>query len=231
MYYNYNKRNIRNWLSDDKRSKELTHKNTEYLREFKQLHREFRRLSVITFTLIKRFEMTDLYALFVSIEKQKSFIGKVITDLKEYGVEPKWDSVFIRDIRSVRNRIQYVFRILIENLRLTEMYPYLKDVGFDRLIDFSIKYPEDEEACASQLMGEVREYNEAHPEEIERYMESVQGEIEARDKHRKKIAEANAREKEAKRLAKKLENEEVREIRENRRKKERPRHYGELKGL
>lgn len=215
MYYNYNAKTLSGWMKDNTRPTKLTRKNLDYLRDAKEINQEFKRVSIIIHTLVVHFEMKELSAMYGSVEKQRGFVRALIVNLKEYGVESKWEAVFDRNLKSLHERVSYLFRILRDNIKLTSLYPYLSAVGFDRLVDFSMNYPADSNACVEQLMREVREYNSTHADEIERHMESVQEEIDNRDRHRKRIAEGIGLEKEAKRLEKKLARQEEKEIREN----------------
>ena len=215
----YGRKRVNDWLNEKNRPKELTRKNLEYVRELNQIEREFSRLIVIAYLLITEFNMNGLRQIFLSAQRQKKFVQAVKLSLKEYGVETEWHKVFDRDIESLRKRLDHAFKIIVENIRLTESYPYFKNVGFDKLIDFSIDYikakDNDDTVIVNQLKEEIEEYNASHQQEIVKHMESVKDEIEVLERHRAKIEADKKAEKRARKLAKKEADAEVREIKKN----------------
>ncbi len=164
--------------------------------------------------------MNGLRQIFLSAQRQKMFVVAVKLSLKEYGVEPKYYKVFDRNIDIIRRRLDHVFKIITENIRLTEYYPYFQNVGFEKLIDFSVDYiaavgTDDNQALAEYLVKEIENYNADHPKEVKEHMETVKDEIEILERHRAKIQANKKAERTARRLAKKAEDEEVREIKRN----------------
>ena len=216
----YGRKSINDWLIDNERPKVINSKNVEYVRELNQITKEFSRVIVITYLLITRFGMNGLRQIFLSAQRQKMFVVAVKLSLKEYGVEPKYYKVFDRDIDIIRSRLDHVFKIITENIRLTEYYPYFQNVGFEKLIDFSVDYiaafgTDDNQALAECLVKEIENYNADHPKEVKEHMETVKDEIEILERHRAKIQASKKAERTARRLVKKAEDEEVREIKRN----------------
>lgn len=216
----YGRKTIQTWMDDKRRPKGCTALNMEYIRDLKQYEREFSRIIIICYFLLKECKMGDVRQMFFSAKKQKEFIYAVKYDLKKYIVTDEWQKVFQRDFQKLRNRLDHVFRIIQENIRLTDMYPYFQDVGFDRLIDFSIEYPKDNDACASQLLSEISDWKAKHPDEVEAHLQKVQPEIEIRDRHRAEVRESARIEKEIRKAARKAENAEIREMKQNEHKRQ-----------
>lgn len=205
-------------LNDKKRDNNVTQKNLEYLREFKECRRELGRIVIIAYLLITKFQIYDTRQIFYSARKQRRLCASVIGDLKEYGIDQKYHKAIQRDIKSIHNRAAYAFKMIQENIRMTEYYPYFMAVGFDKLMDWSTKYPEDNEMWAAQLIGEITEWNAEHPEEIAKHMESIAEEKANMERHRAKVKADAIAEKEARREAKKRETAYIKEMRENEKK-------------
>lgn len=203
MLYSTKRLRVNDWLNDRQRPDYLTHSNVVYLRAYKDAYQKLNRISIITYVLGKQFGI-DVWSMFQSAEKQKKFCRAVIKDLKEYGVSKMWAPIFKRDTEYLEERVQYVFKIIVHNVKLTEMYPYFDKIGFERLIDFSVKLPEEREEMCSQLLRDIKEYNDSHPEEVQAHMESVRDELEAWSRHRQKISENAKAEKQAIKMAKRL---------------------------
>lgn len=219
-YNVYNQTTMRTWMNTPDRPEGMNQRGKNYFLELKQIDQEFKRNNVILYFLVTRHSVNDLRKAMYSGKKQRQLIYSVMEQLKAYQVSSKWERVFQRDIRNLANRADYVLLIIRENLRLTEMYPFFEAAGFERLIDFGIKYAEGDDDAADQLQREMDEWNAGHQEDIRRHMEETEEERQNRDKRRQKIAEDRASEKLAKRLAKKAAKAEAREIRENHRKYE-----------
>lgn len=216
----YGRKTIKTWMDDKRRPKGCTALNMEYIRDLKQYEREFSRIIIICYFLMARCNITDVRQMFVSAKRQKDLILAIRIDLKKYEVTQEWYKVFQYTFDSFRRRLDHVFRIIQENIRLTDMYPYFQDVGFDRLIDFSIDYPKDNDACAEQLLSEISDWNAKHPDEVEAHLQKVQPEIEIRDKHRAEVRESARIEKEIRKAARKAENAEIREMKQNEHKRQ-----------
>lgn len=220
MYYDYGARRINDWLVM-KKNPIGNPRNIEYIRELNQLFREFKRIAIITYMLKTRFGIEDVQSMLSSATKQRDFVYAVKLQVKEYGVDPEWDRVFDHDIDSMKRRVAYVFRVMADIIKLTELYPYFRAVGFERLVDYGFQYPNESDKATEVLAREIAEYNKKHPEEVAEHMRSTQAERDARDRHRQKIAEQTKLEKESNRLAKKLMRQEEKEIKENAKKEKR----------
>lgn len=210
------------WL-DEKDTPEGTNRIAlEVFRELKDIDKRMARNNIIMFFLISRYGM-DLWAQMTSTKKQREIVSAVKKKIKGderrqipgHAITAEWVPVFQRNIQSLRRRANRVFGSIKVNLEETELYPYFATVGFDRLVDFSAQYPEDKEAQAKQLQREIEEWNSEHREAIDNYMASIAERIANRDARKARIAEDEKAEKEARRLARKMANAEVKEIRAN----------------
>lgn len=217
MYRQFESRTVNNWMDEPKRPEGMNRRGKEYFLEVKQLDKEFARNNILLFFFVTRYGMGDLRTMMRSGKRQRELIYSLMKDLKKYAVTEEWDKVFRREINNLDKRCKHVFFILKDNIRLTELYPYFQETGFDRLVDFGVRYANADDSAADQLEKEIAEWRAGHEKEIAEHMASVAGEIAARDEHRRRVAEQDKAEKEARRLARKAANAEVREIRENNR--------------
>lgn len=212
--------NVNRWLNDKDRVEGMNKRSAKYFREYKQAEREKGRNIVILYYLITRYNLTGCYSMFGSERKQKKYIQAVKMSLKEYSLEQRWERDFDKDLTNLKKRTDFVFRIIQENIRMTELYPFFREVGFDRLADFGVKYAKGDEEAADQLAAEISKWNAEHFGEVQSYMESIAEEKANMEAHRARIQAEEKAEKEAKRMLKKQERDEIKEIRENHRKYE-----------
>lgn len=203
------------WLDIPDKPEGMNKRSARFFREYKTVERMFSRNIIILYFLITRLDMKECYQMFVSSRKQKDFIVAVKMNLKQYAVEEKWEKEFERDIYNHKRRCQHVLRIIQENIRLTDLYPYFQTVGFERLTDFSVDYAKGEDEAADQLEQEIQEWNAEHSRAVETYMESIAEEKAIIEAHRAKVKAEEKAEKKARREAKKAENAEIREMQKN----------------
>lgn len=214
MYYNYSRKRINDWTKED-RQEGMNRRSARYFLEFKEISQEFSRNNAILYFLIKQMGMTELSGIFGSHIKQKRLVRAVMADLKQYAMTEDWEKAFDLDIRMLRERTRYVFAIIKANIKLTELYPYFEQVGFDKLMDFSVKYNDGDDEAADALREEIEKWNAEHQDEIKAHMDATAEERENLIRYRARIAEDNKAEKKARRLARKAQNDEVKEIRRN----------------
>lgn len=179
---------VNDWLDDKTKKEGCTKKQVELLREYKQLFAEFGRIGVLAYFLTVRLGVTDCQKMMMSVSDQRDYIYSVMCDLKKYSLDNDLVPMFRKNIKSLRHRVDHVFRICTEeNLRLTKYYPYFKETGFDQLIDFNLKYSDGPDSVLDVLIPKIEAWNAEHQDDIDKHMESVQHEIEVRDAHRQKI--------------------------------------------
>ena len=218
-YFGREYRDLNDWLNDPRRSATLTRKNMEYLGEFKDLEAELKRISMLTYFLMAKCGIYGVRAMHESAKKQCGFIRKVIVDLKKYGVAKEDEKAFDRDIKKIRNRVEYVYPIIKENVRLTEYYPYFSERGFDRLLDYTLLRGVIDEKEQERLYEDVQDWNERHLEKVREYAEQIRPEVEKIAERKRQIHEKEMLERKTLRDARKAADAEVKEIRENERKR------------
>lgn len=216
MYYDPGKQRTNYWLDDKDRPLGPNRRSLAMLRQYKQLKQELSRNLVVLYFLMTRMGMGELRTMFYSAKKQKQYVRAVIFSLKEYAVTEDWEEVFVRDIRLLHERCEYVLTIIRHNLKLTEYMPYFTEVGFDKLVDFSNQHrKEHDDQAADDLEADILAWNAEHADAVKAYMDSIADEKAAMEAHRARIAEQERAEKKAAREQRKAENAEVREIRKN----------------
>lgn len=213
---------ITDWFNDAERPEGMNRRGADYFYQIKDIKQKFIRNNIILYFLITRYGMgDDLRSMLHSSKEQGKLMHKALKELKGdgehpgYAVTQQWDAVFQKDIAKFKKRADYVFRIIEENVKLTELYPYFQTIGFERLVDFGAKYAGGDTEQADQLQREIEEWNADHQEEIKAHMEEVAPLIAARDAHRQKVIEDTKAERRSRRIARQLETAEAREIREN----------------
>lgn len=214
-YFGVKRLTLNDWLNDAERPEKLTRKNMEYLGEMKEVSAEIGRISMVTYFLLTRCHVTGVRQMLNSSIKQRRFVKKVIVDLKKYGVTHEYEKAFERDIRKLKNRIEYVYPIIRENVRLTEFYPYFDEVGFERLLDYTMLVSVTDDEEERRLYENAVEWNNRHRKEVDEYIERIRPEVERIEERKKRLKEEAMAEREMKKRAKKAENDEVREIKNN----------------
>lgn len=203
MYYDYSCMRLQDWLNNPKRPKELYKANIEFLRDAKDLLYLIGRNKVLLWFLMVRLNVVEVRALFYSCKKQKELVYAVRAQLKEFGVTSKYIKMFKRELTSIRRRVDYVYQIVIENLRMTEYYPYFQSVGFEVLKDFTYNHSfENGTELEDELIADIAKWNSEHQEEIAAYMDSIKEEKENMERLRAKNKEDKKREKEEAKRAK-----------------------------
>lgn len=187
-----------------------------YFREYKQCQTELGRNQTILFFLVVKLGIEDLRTVFESGRKQKTYIRAMKESLKRHGVTQEWYSVFDKDIEGLHRRCDHVLLIIKANLKLTPLYPYFENGGFDRLMEYGNRAFEEETASAA-LEEEINTWNAEHADLIAKHMEDTEEERQNLMKHRAKIKAEEKAEKQARKDARKAENAEVKEMMHNQR--------------
>lgn len=217
--YDYGAKGVEAWLNDRTRPKSLTRLNMKYLGELKQCSMELGRCSQIAYFLAKRTDLKamkdNVVTMLNSTVKQNTFVKRVMVDLRKYGVRPEDTPLFEKQVNALYVRCDWVFKILRENVRLTEYHPYFTAVGYERLISYAraTRYGDATEEDA--LAKEIEEWNMRHREEVEGYKASIADEVARYEARRREQAEAAEEEKRIRRELRKAESAEVKEIQEN----------------
>lgn len=209
----YGQRIIQDWIEDKRKSPlkegDISLLNVEYAMDMYRIKREFSRITTLNYFCMKRlskskYEENNYRCMLNSAIKQRDFCWAVYCNLEEWVVEPKWKRTFERDIKQLESRQQHVYRIVQENLKLTEYWPYFEAVGFERLLNFETEYREDPyDIVLDPLLTEIEAWNREHKDEVDAYMKKIQPELDRKIAFlARKEAMAEA-EKEAERAKKK----------------------------
>lgn len=189
-------RDIKSWQYDKKRVKGCSRKNVDILRELKDIEVQLGRIGTLTYFLLTRFSDFNASAMMHSARNQRNLVRWAISQVKEYRIDPPWDTVFDRNINRFVKRIDYCYMICKENLRLSKHWPYFEKVGFDRLLEFEQKYEEGEGSVLDKLIPEMERWEDEHEMEIDIYMESISDELDRHNKWKeKKLADIKASKK------------------------------------
>lgn len=217
---------MRRWLNDENRKKGCTAKNLEYIRKLRELETELKRIMIMNYFLLNQINLDEVAkngigTMLRSAKKQVDLMFSVCEDLKIYKVDTETQVRFDKDISKVERRIEYIFQIVKENLRLTKYWVYFNSVGFEKLLDVDFvdfKLRKKYETSLDYLLPEIEQFNKDHEKEITEYLESIREEKETIENFRKKKREDYKQEKQAERERKKEENEYVKEIKNNEKK-------------
>jgi len=170
---------IDTWMEQKNRSKGANKYNMEFLRKLKECDNAFAKLSTMNYFLVSNYDLNNCRILLSSTARERKFLYAARCQLKEYAVDPEWVKPIRYNIKKIQDRIEHVLKITIENLRLTDLYPYFVAHGFDILTDFETRMSSDLGTPLDILLPLIEEWNAEHREEITRHMESVRAEKEA----------------------------------------------------
>ena len=196
QYGFYGRKDIKTWLNDKSRKRGATKYNAHYMRLLKTVRSEIGRNNAILYFLLVHLGVVDVRSMLRSSRKQKDLVSCVIHDLKEFELSSDYVEIFNKNIEQLYDRVKWVYKIAKENVRLTEYHPYFEKYGYEKLVDLAFLLYDNENTIEETFKDEILAYNEKHVDEIAAYMESIQPEIERRDKHRRKIEESRKAEKE-----------------------------------
>lgn len=206
----YDRKRINDWMNDPERVPGATRKQVGYLRDVRELNREFGRNGVMLFYMVTVLEINECRSMMNSAKRQRTLLWALRKSLKEYRVDPKWNDVFEYDLNAMHNRSKQIWKIVKENIRLTEHYPYFEAVGFDRLENV----PEDVikiEPILAEMTEDMKAWEAEHPEEIREHLEAIRHEVEVRDRHKAELKAKEDAEKQARKERKAKERAEQRE--------------------
>ena len=206
MYY-YGKKQVNDWLNDEKREEGVNKLNVIYLREFKGLDKELAKMSTLAYFLLTKLDMQEVRTMMQSVRKQRNLVFAICNDLKKYKVPKDYKTIFDLDVKKIQDRVDYVFKMLKENLRFTEYFPFFEEVGFDVLLKFDTKYSSDYCTPLDGLVDEFTNWKSTHENEIMKHLDSIKEEKEVAEKHRKEVGEKEKEERKKERQEKKKQKE------------------------
>lgn len=142
--------------------------------------------------------ITSMETMFVSAQKMKRMFYALKCALKHKTVTDEWDGLFSKFVTDSNKRLDYVLKIIRENLFLTEYYPFFREIGLDSV--FSYELTSDFEANDRYFYGirdQFEEWKSAHKEEIEAHMAKAQPMIDALAEQARRVKEKEEAEKKA----------------------------------
>ena len=205
------------WSKDPRLSNSMSKLNVVYLRKLKELYTEFGRNNALLYFCTACLGLKSCNPMFSSGIKQRTFVQALTMELKRRTVTTYYIELFDWLVDRLNTRLSHVFRIVKENIYLTEYYPFFEEVGWDVLNDFDTNIATTVD-CNEQLkfiLDDFAKFKETHPELIKKHMDTVQPIIDTRNNHFRNVKEA---EKLEKKLARDLDNKEramEREIKRN----------------
>ena len=207
---------LKEWMNDNKRTEGYTFLNARYTKAFKRCDKELGKAGMLNYFMVAYLGINDCRAMMLSAKKQRGLIGAALTQMNQYRIEPETERIFKNNVTYFEKRIDHIMRITMENLRLTEYYPFFVSIGLQTIEAIPTGFDFDNGEFMEMIVEEAKAYNLEYPDEISEHMKSVQHEIEVRDAHRQRVKESIKAEKEAKRMATKARKQEVDEIEQNR---------------
>lgn len=214
-YDYYNLPTIEDWFNDKQRPKGQNVASVSYAMTLTQINRQFGINNTILHFLLVEMGMNGVRPMLYSGLKQRRLLRKAIVELSQFQIEKEWEKTFKRDIAKLRQRIEHVRRIITENVRLTELYPFFNSVGFERFVEYAMDKPIEDEEATAKLKSELEKYNATHQEEIKAHMESISEEKAIHEAHLAKVETEKKAEKEARKAAEKAKRDEIKEIKKN----------------
>lgn len=184
----FSKNTVNDWLDDQKLRTGCTKHNVTFLREFKDLGNEMSAIMCYLYFLAANINDRYSNSMLGSFRRQKRFVIKVKMTLKEKQVTSKYVPGFERELRQIRERIERCKRLAFDNLRLTPYYPFFEQHGYEEIYKRVNIYCKDERCEAEKVLAEqCFAWTEAHPDEVQAHMASVQEEIRIKEAHRAKV--------------------------------------------
>lgn len=195
----WGKVDIGTWMHDKRLREKPTKYNIQYLREYKDILHSFQEICITLYFLKNEMKIPYAGNLFWSAKKQKDFLIDTVLMLKSREVNEKYAEVFERSKSNFDRRLEHIWLIIKEDVRLTECYPYFQEKGFDCLKEFDFHSGSDDLNAISE---DYRVWAEKHADLIENHMASVKEEIDRKNKH---FAEQRAKAKAEKEYLKEIE--------------------------
>lgn len=142
--------------------------------------------------------ITSMETMFVSAQKMKRMFYVLKGTLNKKAVTDEWDGLFSKFVTDSNKRLDYILKIIRENLFLTEYYPFFREIGLDSV--FSYELTSDFEANDRYFYGirdQFEEWKPAHTAEIDAHMAKAQPMIDALAEQARRVKEKEEAEKKA----------------------------------
>lgn len=182
------KNTVYDWLNNQKLRSGGTKHNVTFLREFKDLKSEMSAIMCYLYFLAKHVNDGYSNSMLCSFRRHKKFVVRVVFTLKEKEVTSKYVPGFEREIKQIRERIERCKILAFDNLRLTPYYPFFEQYGYEEVYKLVTIYNKDERCEAQKVLADkCFAWTEAHSDEVQAHMASVQEEIRIKEAHRAKV--------------------------------------------
>ena len=187
-------------------------KSKEYLETLYKIGRRNKKLLCVLYFMKVMMGMQSMATMFVSCQKVRDLIASISSRLYRKAVTEEWEPTFDKYISDTLKRLDYVMRIMRENIYLTEYYPFFAEVGFDTLFDFDM-HGEDIDGRLEEIKQSFESWKEGNLDKIDAHMRKTESLRTALDEEKARNKENDKLEKEERKAARKKETDEVREIR------------------
>lgn len=184
-------RSASDWLKAKKKEGK-SGRSKYFLERFEEVSAELARIQVAVFFLVNELGLTECMEILASCRRQRSFLMAMEINLKKYVVDEEWSPAIQATLTNLRGRLVYLHDIVIpETIRMTDIFPYFREVGFAKLDEYAENYCTTKKAWGNQgkivsrLRDEITAWKKAHTRDIADYMESIAAERGKMLKHRK----------------------------------------------
>lgn len=193
----YDHKDVNDWLDNMKVPAGCTKNNVTYLREFKDIYRQWQRTSVVLYFVANSLKDKNAMVMLASYVKQREFMKAVIAHLKTHQVTRDWTSAFDRELRLLRERRERIQQLLMNNLKYTKYYPFFAQADVD-VFDVPDDLKNEAIPMLDKIGKECFEWTEAHPDIVEAHMDSMKEAIEKKRAHDERVKRKEQEEKEKK---------------------------------
>ena len=202
------------WLKEDK-EEGCTRANVQYLRGLKDVDRQLAIIAQMNYFLLTKLNIKNCGTMMWSAKKQRSLLYAVMQEVKKYKVEGEWCKVFDREIKAIQSRCAHVYKIALENMRLTEYYPFFEEHGFEILLEHDGIYREYGTTQHDDLIPIIEEWNRRNADIVEEHMKATEFRRKAHEKHVANKSAVYRTEKDLEKLMKQFERAREKEIEKN----------------
>lgn len=206
-------KDIRKFISGNGIPKGRTEYNGKYQGILDMLAAKCKRNTCTLYFLHKCLNIPNALTMMKSNVKVKNLIQALWVALKDRQLTEEWLKTFNMTIKSINKRQDFIWRIIKENLYLTEYYPYFEETGYDQLREFEMTHDGDVYGQLAVVGENFKKWAEANPEKIEAHMKEVKPLKDALEAEKIRNEEKDKAEKEARKAERKAETEERKEIR------------------
>jgi len=175
-------RNAHDWIKADKPEGQ-NGRAKAFKEQYENAAEALARIQVIVFFLVNELGMNECLEILTSCRRQRSFIKAMEINLRKCKVEDEWVRPLQSTLTNLRGRFSYLHDIVIpEIIRMTDIYPYFRQKGFEVLDDYADDYFRKKKNKIMQrkvvmrLRDDISTWKKENSNEIVDYMESIAAE-------------------------------------------------------